>query len=78
MREKFIHALSVSIEWRVLAFIVTNIFFLFTMHSFWEATGLALLLQGILFAAHTLWYFTRIEHGFSMAKKHESSMSSGI
>lgn len=64
MQGKFLHALSVSVEWRVVAFVITNVFFLFTTRSFWEATGLALLLQAILFVTYTLWYFIRFEKAF--------------
>ncbi len=63
MREKFFHSLYSSLEWRVYAFFITNIFFWFTTHSFWKATGLALLLQIILFLFYTLWHFVRVEHG---------------
>lgn len=67
MREKVFHSLFASLEWRVIAFIITNIFFWITTDSFWTATGLALILQSILFIAHTTWFFLRHElglHGF--------------
>lgn len=63
MREKIIHSLYASLEWRAIAFIITNIFFYFTTNSFWKAAGLALILQLVLFLSQTLWHFIRYEHG---------------
>lgn len=63
MREKILHSLLVSLEWRIIAFFITNIFFWFNTGSFWVATGLAFLLQTILFIAYTLWFFLRHEIG---------------
>jgi len=63
MREKLIHSLYASAEWRIIAFIITNIFFWITTHSFWKAAGLSLLLQAILFLVHIIWYFIRHEGG---------------
>jgi len=65
MREKVLHSLFVSVEWRVIAFVITNIFFWVTTGSFWAAAGLALVLQAILFFVHTLWFFLRHELGIS-------------
>ncbi|MFQ5540703.1 MAG: hypothetical protein ACE5F4_00400 [Candidatus Paceibacteria bacterium] len=73
MREKVIHSIFASFEWRVIAFIITNIFFWVTTGSFWTATGLALILQSILFVAHTLWFFLRHEVGVHwMWKDHKT------
>lgn len=63
MREKLVHSLYASIEWRLIAFVVTNLFLWATTGSFWKAAGLAVLLQVILFFIHTFWYFVRHEHG---------------
>lgn len=77
MREKILHSLLVSLEWRVYALIITNIFLWVTTGSFWVATGLAFLLQAILFVAYTVWFFLRHEldvHGLWIErreKKHE-------
>lgn len=73
MREKIIHSLYASLEWRVIAFIITNAFFWFTTGSFWKAAGLALVLQSILFVVHMLWYFLRHELGLSF--RHEKDTS---
>lgn len=64
MREKLLHSLYASLEWRVIAFIITNLFFWFTTNSFWKAAGLALMLQAVLFLTQILWHFVRYEHGF--------------
>lgn len=61
MREKIVHSFFVSLEWRVFAFAITNIFFWITTGDFWKATGYALLLQAVLFLAYMLWYFLRQE-----------------
>lgn len=65
MREKFLHSLYASVEWRFIAFLITNAFFWFTTGSFWKAAGLALILQIVLFVVHTFWYFVRHEDGFT-------------
>lgn len=65
MREKLLHSLYASLEWRVIAFVITNLFFWATTSSFWKATGLAFLLQLILWAAHLSWHFVRQEDGFA-------------
>lgn len=61
MREKFVHSLMVSLEWRVIAFVITGIFLWITTGHLLTATGLALVLQIILFIAYVLWYFLRQE-----------------
>lgn len=61
MREKFMHTLLVSLEWRVIALVITNIFFWITTRHFWTAAGLALLLQFILFVSYLIWHFVRVE-----------------
>ncbi len=72
MQQKFLHALYASLEWRAIAFVITNIFFWFTTESWWQATGLALLLQGILFVVYTLWHFARFEEGFALLVKKDA------
>lgn len=69
MREKIIHSLYASLEWRIIAFVVTNVFLWSTTGSFWKAAGLALILQSILFVAHTLWYFLRHELDLSFRRE---------
>ena len=64
MREKLIHSFYASLEWRAIAFVVTNLFFWVQTGSLAKATGLALLLQIILFTIQILWHFVRYEHGF--------------
>lgn len=61
MYSKLVRSIRVSLEWRVFAFIITNIFFWVTTGHFWEAAGLALTLQIILFAAYVLWHLVRHE-----------------
>lgn len=51
----------VSIEWRVIAFFVTEIFLWTTTGHFWQATVLTFILQLILFFVYTFWYFFRHE-----------------
>jgi hypothetical protein len=59
MKQRLMKSLKVSIEWRVIAFIITNLFLWATTGSLWQATLLALSLQGILFVTHFIWYFVR-------------------
>lgn len=61
MKEKVLHSLYTSLEWRFFAFVITNLFLWVTTGSFWTATGLALLLQIILFISYTFWYLWRCE-----------------
>ncbi len=61
MKRRLMHSLIASIEWRVIAFIITELFFLTTTGKLWDATILAASLQGILFAAYFVWYFLREE-----------------
>jgi len=61
MRKKLLHSLQASIEWRLVAFVITNIFFWITTGEFWQAAGLALTLQVILFVAYVTWHFFRNE-----------------
>lgn len=61
MREKMWRSLVVSIEWRIFAFIITNIFLWITTGEFWTAAGLALALQAILFVAYVIWHYFRNE-----------------
>jgi hypothetical protein len=61
MTEKIVHSFIVALEWRIFAFVITNLFLWITTGSFWTAAGLALILQVILFFAYTLWYFWRQE-----------------
>ena len=58
---RFKHTLLVSLEWRLIAFFITNIFLWVTTGSFWTATGLAFALQLILFVSYTVWHFFRCE-----------------
>lgn len=77
MREKFLHSLYASLEWRLVAYVITNAFLWLTTGSFWKAAGLALILQAILFVAYTLWYFVRHEHGLDFLRitKHGETAS---
>ncbi len=61
MREKMLHSFKVSLEWRVIAFVITNIFLWATSHEFWQATGLALGLQLILLVVSFFWFYFRHE-----------------
>src|SRR5690606_2687240 len=66
MKQKLIHSFYVSLEWRVIAFLVTNAFLWVTTGNFWQATALALTLQAILFVVHFGWYFVRQEQGSAL------------
>jgi hypothetical protein len=61
MRAKLVHAFLVSLEWRIIAFCITNVFFWVTTGEFWKAAGLAFILQTILFTAQIIWQFFRNE-----------------
>lgn len=61
MREKMLHTLLVSLEWRLVAFVITNLFLWVTTGQFWKAAGLAFLLQIILFVCYLAWHFVRVE-----------------
>lgn len=56
------NSLMVSIEWRVIAFLITNVFLWFVTGHFAQATALALGLHLILFFAHFVWHFIRREY----------------
>ncbi len=59
MREHFIASFKVSLEWRIIAFVITNLYLWITTGSFWEATATALVLQAILFVVHFVWVLWR-------------------
>lgn len=61
MQESFFRSLKVSIEWRIIAFFITNMFLWASTGEFWKATGLAFILQIILFTTYVFWHFFRQE-----------------
>jgi len=61
MANKIVHSFMVSIEWRLIAFFITEVFLWATTGHFWKATVLAFALQVILFFSYTIWYFFRQE-----------------
>ncbi|HCM43610.1 TPA: hypothetical protein DIS55_01500 [Candidatus Kaiserbacteria bacterium] len=63
MRNRVVRSFLVSLEWRAIAFVITNVFFWITTGHFWKAAGLALLLQLILFVAYLIWHLCRNELG---------------
>ena len=66
MREHLISSFKVSLEWRIIAFIVTYAFLILTTGEFWTATWTSLSLQLILFIVHFVWVLLRYaKHGLS-------------
>ncbi|XKT74590.1 MAG: hypothetical protein ACJKTH_00640 [Patescibacteria group bacterium UBA2163] len=61
MRNKILHSFYASLEWRIIAFVITNIFLWINTGSLLTATGLSLMLHAILLIAHMLWFFLRHE-----------------
>lgn len=59
MKQRLMKSLMVSLEWRAIAFFITNLFLWMMTGAFWQATAMALILQLILFVAHFGWYFVR-------------------
>lgn len=59
MKQRLMKSLSVSLEWRAFAFVITELFFWATTGELWKATVLALELQLILLIAHFWWYYFR-------------------
>ena len=64
MKQRLMKSLMVSLEWRVIAFIITNLFLWLATGAFWQSTILALGLQAILFFTHFGWYFIRESHAW--------------
>ncbi|HYD92987.1 MAG TPA: hypothetical protein VEB18_00805 [Candidatus Paceibacterota bacterium] len=62
MKQRLIKSMKVSLEWRAIAFLITEVFFYATTGELWHATILALSLQLILFVTHFGWYFLRETH----------------
>ncbi len=62
MKERLMKSAAVSLEWRLIAFVITGLFLWTTTGEFWKATALALALQLILFVTHFGWYFLRETH----------------
>jgi hypothetical protein len=58
-RKKLLHSLTASIEWRILAFLITGLFLWVTVGSFWKAAQTAFILQLILLTGHTAWLYYR-------------------
>ncbi|MBV9159319.1 MAG: hypothetical protein JO019_01845 [Candidatus Kaiserbacteria bacterium] len=69
MKSKVVHAFLVSLEWRVIAFVITNIFFWITTGQFWKAAGYALTLQIILFVTQVIWQLYRHEFGMPLVPR---------
>ena len=59
MKERLIKSAAVSLEWRAIAFVITELFFWATTGELWKATALALALQAILFVVHFVWFYFR-------------------
>lgn len=59
MKQRLMKSLMVSLEWRVIAFLITNFFLYMVTGEFWQATAMAFVLQLVLFVAHFGWYFVR-------------------
>lgn len=59
MRARVLHSVLVTLEWRLLAFAITNLFLWATTGELWQATVMALGLHGILLVVHFVWYFFR-------------------
>lgn len=62
VKERLLKTAAVSVEWRIIAFIVTELFFWYTTGELWQATLYAIALQLILFLVHFGWYFLRETH----------------
>ena len=59
MKERLLKSVAVSLEYRVFAFVVTELFLWATTGQFWQATILAFELQILLLIAHFSWYYIR-------------------
>lgn len=59
MREHLISSFKISLEWRLIAFVITYLFLLATTGEFWQATWSSFVLQFLLFVAHMMWVFIR-------------------
>jgi hypothetical protein len=59
MKERLIKSAAVSLEWRGIAFVITELFFWATTGELWKATTLAIALQAILFVVHFVWFYFR-------------------
>ncbi len=59
MKQRLLKSVMASLEWRLIAFAITEVFFIATTGHVWQATMLALSLQAILFIGHFAWFFAR-------------------
>jgi len=59
MKQRLLHSALASLEWRAIAFVVTNAFFWATTGNFWHATILALELHLVLLIVHFAWFYVR-------------------
>ena len=59
MKQRLLQSAAASLEYRAIAFVITNAFFWITTGDFWQATILALELQLILLIAHFAWFYVR-------------------
>lgn len=62
MKQRLIKSALVSLEWRAVAFVITELFFIATSGEIWHATLMAVGLQLILLVTHFGWYFVRETH----------------
>ncbi len=61
MKQKILHSVYVSLEWRAYAFVITDLFLWATTGHLWQATLSAFGLQIILLISHFVWYYFRQE-----------------
>lgn len=61
MKQRILRSITVSLEWRVIAFIITNLFLWISTGKLFEATILALQLQLILLVVNVCWFYFRYE-----------------
>ncbi len=61
MKQRLLHSLYASVEWRIVAFLITNAFLWLATGEFVRSTLLAIELHLILLVAHFVWFFLRQE-----------------
>lgn len=63
MRERIVHSILFSLEWRLYAFVITSLFLWATTGHLAFAVVQSLGLQIILLLGHTIWIYFRTQRG---------------
>lgn len=62
MKKRLLHSILLSLEWRVIAFVITGLFLFAVTGELWQATLLSFGVHVFLLVGHSIWLVVREEH----------------